>query len=130
LLGKLVQKEIENLTEYKNATSSEKQQIKAKYTNDKDFIDRVKNLASTIQIGIVVIDQTTGAVLGLVGASPKSMAENPDAKYSLNHAVQIRRQPGSSFKPFVYAAALITGNTPDTQIETGPYNYLLPTGET
>src|SRR5690606_7029054 len=51
-------------------------------------------------------------------------------KYSLNHAYQIRRQPGSAFKPFVYASALSKGLTPETMIECGPFSYPLPSGET
>jgi penicillin-binding protein 1A len=66
----------------------------------------------------------------MVGSSPKAMLENPDAKYSLNHAVQIRRQPGSAFKPFIYASALQKGINPDSRIDCRAFTHLLPTGET
>jgi penicillin-binding protein 1A len=130
LLEKLVDKAIKNLPEYKNANDGGKQLIKAKYSRNQDFIEEVKNNSATVQLGVVVIDQSTGAVVGMVGASPKFMSENPDAKYSLNHAVQIHRQPGSSFKPFVYASALQKGETPESRIESGPYTYTLTSGET
>ena len=129
LLNKLIEKEIRQLQEYKDASKSEKQVLMSKYKKDKKFIEKIKDAASTIQLGIVVIDQTTGAVVGMVGASPKFMAENSDAKYSLNHACQIYRQPGSTFKPFVYSSALQKGKVPESRIESGPYSYTSPSGE-
>ncbi|MGO9461308.1 MAG: penicillin-binding protein 1A [Rhodomicrobium sp.] len=61
------------------------------------------------QIGgaVVVMDPHTGRVLALVGGF--SFAES-----QFDRAVQARRQPGSSFKPIVYAAALDNGYTPAT----------------
>ena len=130
ILDKLLEKEIRQLQEYKDANKAGKQLLMSKYKKDKDFIEKVKDIASTIQLGIVVIDQSTGAIVGMVGASPKFMAESPFAKHSLNRSCQIYRQPGSSFKPFVYAAVLQKGKVPESTIETGPYTYTLPSGET
>ena len=61
------------------------------------------------QIGgaAVVMDPHNGRVLALVGGF--SFAES-----QFDRAVQARRQPGSSFKPIVYAAALDNGYTPST----------------
>jgi penicillin-binding protein 1A len=61
------------------------------------------------QIGgaTVVMDPHTGRILALVGGF--SFAES-----QFDRAVQARRQPGSSFKPIVYAAALDNGYTPAT----------------
>ena len=129
VLKSLVDRAINNLPEYREATAENKKSIKARLSKDDAFIENVKNISTTIQIGIVVLDPTTGAVVGMVGNSPKAMQENPDAKYSLNHAVQIRRQPGSSFKPFIYASALQRGLNPETKIACGPFHYTLPTGE-
>ena len=130
VLNRLVDRTINNLQEYKEADPARKQSIKARLSKDQAFIDNVKNISTTIQIGIVVLDISTGAVVGMVGSSPKAMQENPDAKYSLNHAVQIKRQPGSAFKPFVYASALQKGLSPESRIDCGEYHYTLPTGET
>ena len=55
----------------------------------------------------------TGGVKALVGG--KSYAES-----QFNRAVAAKRQPGSSFKPFVYLAALEKGLTPDMVREDGP----------
>ena len=56
---------------------------------------------------VVTLDNRTGAVLAMVGGRSYT-----DSKF--NRATQAQRQPGSSFKPFVYAAALEDGFTPGT----------------
>lgn len=129
LLRKLLKKAINSNYEYISAEKSNKKNVAAKLRNDKRFIDSVKNAATTIQAGLIVIDPSSGQILALVGASPKFMKENKDAKYSLNHVTQIKRQPGSSFKPFVYVTALMDGLSPLDTIGCGPYSYQLPTGE-
>src|SRR5258707_3926400 len=62
---------------------------------------------------MVVMDPWTGRVLALVGGFS-------DAQSRLNRATQALRQPGSSFKPFVYAAALDNGYTPSTVVMDAP----------
>lgn len=63
-----------------------------------------------VEASLVAVDPKTGAVSALVGGF--------DFKRSkFNHATQAWRQPGSSFKPFVYSAALEKGYTPATIIE-------------
>jgi len=54
-----------------------------------------------------------GAVLAMTGGTDYRVTQ-------FNRATQARRQPGSSFKPFVYLAALENGFSPDTEIEDGP----------
>ena len=129
-LNRLVDKAINDLSNYRDADAAQKQLIKARLSKDTDFIDSVKNASTTIKLGVVVIDQSTGAIVGMVGSSPKAMLENPDAKYSLNHAVQIKRQPGSSFKPFIYASALQKGRNPDSRIDCRAFTFTLPSGDT
>ncbi len=63
--------------------------------------------------GAVVSMDTDGAVKALVGGRSYE-----DSQY--NRAVTAKRQPGSSFKPFVYLTALEKGLTPDTVREDGP----------
>ena len=63
--------------------------------------------------GIVVMDPHTGRVLAMLGGYSFQKSE-------FNRATQAMRQPGSSFKPFVYAAALDTGYTPSTIVLDGP----------
>jgi len=62
---------------------------------------------------IVAMDPYTGRVRALVGGFSYDLSE-------FNRATQALRQPGSSFKPFVYAAALDNGYTPATVVVDGP----------
>jgi len=62
---------------------------------------------------MVAMDPHTGRVLALVGGFSYSQSE-------FNRATQAYRQPGSSFKPFVYAAALDNGYTPASVVLDAP----------
>ncbi len=64
--------------------------------------------------GLVAMDPHTGRILALVGGY--SFRQAP-----FNRATQAMRQPGSSFKPIVYAAALDNGYTPASQILDAPF---------
>ncbi len=64
------------------------------------------------QIAIVAM-HPDGRVIAMVGG--KSYGESP-----FNRATQARRQPGSTFKLFVYLAALRSGMTPDTMVDDSP----------
>jgi membrane carboxypeptidase/penicillin-binding protein len=58
-----------------------------------------------LQAALVAIEPATGDVVALVGG--RDFVESP-----FNRAVRARRQPGSTFKPFVFAAALASGWSP------------------
>ncbi|MDR3507341.1 MAG: penicillin-binding protein 1A [Caulobacteraceae bacterium] len=62
---------------------------------------------------LVAIDPSSGRTLAMVGGYSFSLS-------NFNRATQARRQPGSSFKPFVYAAALENGYTPASLVLDGP----------
>ena len=63
---------------------------------------------------IVVMDPFTGRVLAMAGGFSFNSSE-------FNRATQAKRQPGSAFKPIVYAAALENGFTPSTLILDAPF---------
>ena len=63
---------------------------------------------------IVVMDPYTGRVFAMVGGFSFKLSE-------FNRATQAKRQPGSAFKPFVYAAALENGFTPSTLVLDAPF---------
>lgn len=64
--------------------------------------------------GIMAMDPHTGRVLAMVGGYSFQHSQ-------FNRATQARRQPGSSFKPFAYAAALDNGYTPASLILDAPF---------
>ena len=96
--------------------------------NNPAFVDTVKRRATTVQTGVNVIDPKTGHIVAMVGSSPEATTLSGGSRYTLNHAVQIKRQPGSSFKPFIYASAMLNGMTPESTVESGPFSYTLPSG--
>lgn len=69
-----------------------------------------------IEGAIVALDPHTGRVLAMMGGY--SFFKSP-----FNRVTQARRQPGSAFKPFVFAAALENGYTPATSILDSSYVY-------
>lgn len=70
---------------------------------------------------LIALDPHTGRVLAMVGGF--SFYRN-----QFNRGIQAKRQPGSSFKPFVYLAALDSGYTPSTLILDAPIVMRLPDG--
>ncbi|MBB1162607.1 penicillin-binding protein 1A [Aquariibacter albus] len=69
-----------------------------------------------VEGAFVALDVNTGAIRALVGGFDF-------AKNKFNHVTQAWRQPGSSFKPFVYSAALEKGITPSTVVDDAPLFY-------
>lgn len=65
------------------------------------------------QGAVVSVDPRDGAITSLTGGFDFSISK-------FNRATQAARQPGSSFKPFIYSAALEQGNTPATIITDAP----------
>jgi penicillin-binding protein 1B len=68
------------------------------------------------QAALVALDPRTGAVLALVGG--RDYAES-----QLNRVTDAHRQPGSTFKPFVYAAALESGISPVQMFSDAPREF-------
>ena len=72
-----------------------------------------KNTPSTVQSALLCMDPYTGHIRALVGG--RDFHAN-----QFNRAVQAQRQPGSAFKPVIYAAALDKGYTPATVFIDAP----------
>jgi penicillin-binding protein 1A len=66
-----------------------------------------------VEGALVALDPRSGAVRALVGGFDYG-------KNKFNHVTQAWRQPGSSFKPFIYSAALEKGLTPNTIVNDAP----------
>ena len=73
--------------------------------------------AKELQIALVAVDPRTHFVKAIVGGVDYK-------KSQLNRAIQSRRQPGSSFKPFVYYTAFASGKyTPASVVRDAPVRY-------
>jgi 1A family penicillin-binding protein len=75
-----------------------------------------------LQGSAVVLDAETGDVLALVGG--RDFVDSP-----FDRALRARRQVGSAFKPFVYAAAIDEGYAPSQRLTDEPLELELPGGE-
>lgn len=84
---------------------------------DAAFTDSLKDVASVLQGGFVAIDPSDGHVKAWVGGRDFSGNE-------FDHVAQAKRQPGSTFKPFVYGAALENGYLPDDALPDWRFSYV------
>ncbi|HTV74334.1 MAG TPA: PBP1A family penicillin-binding protein [Candidatus Acidoferrales bacterium] len=75
------------------------------------------------QAALVAIRPSTGEILAMVGGAGGFSLTN-----QFNRAWQARRQPGSSFKAYVYTAAIDSGMTPTTTIDDSPVSYPMGDG--
>ena len=102
---------------FMNNFDSVYQANKAKF---KDYPDSVA--LRQAQISVVALDVETGAIRVLIGG--RNFSES-----KFNRALYARRQPGSSFKAFVYAAAMDNGYSPSSVVLDQPITLLTPDGE-
>jgi penicillin-binding protein 1A len=121
ILNDAVDKAIKQSDQYKKAkTDAERQKIYNKMKDDEKFVSDVKAKTIAVQVGFCVIDPKTGHIKAMVGQNP-----NYPFKYGLNHVTQIKRQPGSSFKPFVYTTAIDNGYSPAYNISNDPLRVVI-----
>ncbi|MCF6443649.1 penicillin-binding protein 1A [Nereida sp. MMG025] len=94
-----------------------------KMTADADgsFIRWTIRQVPEVQGGFMAMDVNTGRVLAMQGGFSYQHSV-------FNRATQAKRQPGSAFKPFVYAAALDSGYTPATVVVDAPIEINTPQG--
>ncbi len=71
---------------------------------------------SGAQGALMAMDNTTGDVLAMVGGRDYALSQ-------FNRATQAERQTGSSFKPYVYTAAIESGLTPDDTVMDSPVSF-------
>jgi penicillin-binding protein 1A len=74
-----------------------------------------------VEAAMIAMDPHTGRVLAMVGGFSYSGSQ-------FNRATQAMRQPGSSFKPIVYAAALDNGYTPASVVLDAPVEFRMSNG--
>jgi penicillin-binding protein 1B len=83
-----------------------------------DLLDKTyQNGSAKPQAALVALDPRSGNVLAMVGGRDYKESQ-------LNRATDALRQPGSVFKPFVYAAALETGLSPISMYADAPQEFI------
>ena len=111
--------ELSGVIKYENISWTKKEFIEILKIGDVIYAENISsNIFALRQLpsvngGIVVMDPFTGRVLALSGGFSFKKSE-------FNRATQALRQPGSAFKPFIYALALENGYTPSTLILDAP----------
>ncbi len=113
------EKKLKGIIKYENISWIKKEFIEILKIGDVIYVEPIgddifalRQLPS-VNGGIVVMDPFTGRVLALSGGFSFKKSE-------FNRATQASRQPGSAFKPFIYALALENGYTPSTLILDAP----------
>ncbi|TLU51154.1 MAG: PBP1A family penicillin-binding protein [Chlorobium sp.] len=89
----------------------------AKLKADHVWLNDLLQAKTRIQVALVAIDPTNGHVKAWVGGNKFSP---DDYKYQFDHVWQAKRQPGSTFKPFVYTAAIDKGIPSNFQVLNQP----------
>ena len=113
------EKQISGTIKYENISWVKREFNEVLKVGDIIYVENLKeNIFALRQLpevngGIVVMDPFTGRVLALSGGFSFKKSE-------FNRATQALRQPGSAFKPFIYALALENGYTPSTLILDAP----------
>ncbi len=88
----------------KNGRSAE--QALSELQNDTKWLEKILHDKTRVQIAFVALDPSNGNIKAWVGGSEFS----PDKyEYQFDHVWQAKRQPGSTFKPFLYTAAIDKG---------------------
>jgi len=109
--SELVQTLVRETNDYRNALAEGTPPDEALKTllADTRFMAALKQDKTRVQAGFMAMDPVTGHVLAWVGS--RDFAADP-----FDHVQAARRQPGSTFKPFVYGAAFMQGALPSDEL--------------
>nr|WP_114972963.1 transglycosylase domain-containing protein [Rhodoferax ferrireducens] len=120
----LVQAFVRESPEYRNALEAGLPAKKAlqNLMKDVDFMRNLREQKTRLQAGFMALDPRTGQIRAWVGS--RDFAQDP-----FDHVQQARRQPGSTFKPFVYGAAFDKGASPDDTFIDQAVEIPMPGGE-
>jgi penicillin-binding protein 1A len=89
--------------------------------NNRDYMVKLRAEKTRLQVGFVAIDPLTGHVKAWVGSRNFKTDQ-------FDHVAQARRQPGSTFKVFVYGAALEQGMSPNARFTDRAVEIPMPDG--
>lgn len=116
--NEILDREIKKRMQYVSApTREEKNKVYERLSKNVAFVDSVQQFYQRIEAGFVCMDVKNGEIKAMVGGRDQNF------KYGLNHVTQIKRQPGSAFKPIVYTVAIENGLYPAYPILNQPFDY-------
>ncbi|WP_254774671.1 penicillin-binding protein 1A [Polaromonas sp. YR568] len=119
----LVQAWVRDTAEYKAARTAGKtdEDVLKALQADTGFMDKLRDEKTRIQAGFLALNPSNGHVMAWVGS--RHFADD-----QFDHVASARRQPGSTFKPFVYGAAFEAGAKPYEGFMDGPVEIPLGNG--
>ncbi len=120
----LVQALVRESPEYRAALAEGAAPVEAQRTllRNAVFMRALRQQKTRVQAGFMALDPRNGHVLAWVGS--RDFALDP-----FDHVQQAKRQPGSTFKPFVYGAAFAQGAQPSDTLVDEAVEIVLPGGE-
>jgi penicillin-binding protein 1A len=120
----LVQAFVRETPEYRSALEAglTAKQALQKLMKDGTFMLQLREQKTRLQAGFMALDPRNGQIRAWVGS--RDFAQDP-----FDHVQQARRQPGSTFKPFVYGAAFEKGASPDDTFIDQAVEIPMPGGE-
>ena len=105
-----------HLAKYDAAAAAKLEAERKAAPKDEEDEEEVVKSTAPLQGAFLVLDTRTGAIKAMIGGR-----NYRDSKF--NRATQSARQAGSTFKPFVWMAALLNGYTPASPVEDTPMAY-------
>ena len=120
----LVTEFVKQTSQYRNATQAGEtpEDVLQKLRGDAKFMRALRQIKTRLEVGFVALDPHSAAVRAWVGSRDYE-------KDAYDHVARAQRQPGSTFKPFVYGAALKNGFSPENTLPDVPVEIALGGGE-
>ena len=114
---------IRETPEYRKAVAAGKKdaEVLARLKDNEKFMTALRNRKTRLEAGFVAIDPQSGEVKAWVGSRQFDVDQ-------FDHVAQAERQPGSTFKPIVYGAALELGLPPGHTYQDVPVQIRAPDG--
>ncbi|MDG5766403.1 transglycosylase domain-containing protein [Balneolales bacterium ANBcel1] len=114
--------ETDRFRRYLSENRGSRQEVIEELKSNEAFVDSVKRARARLEAGFVAIDPSNGNILAWVGGSDYSTIQR-------DNVYQLRRQTGSTFKPFVYAVAIDHGYRPYHRFSKYPVNFFDASGD-
>ena len=114
---------VRDSTEYKAAIAAGQSEDQALSTlvADTAFVQKLREDKTRLQAGLLALNPSNGHVMAWVGSRDFAVDQ-------FDHVAQARRQPGSTFKPFVYGAAIENGSRPYDSFMDQPVDIAMGDG--